>query len=356
MTEKNNTGSERVQEYYVGMDVHKGKWVITIRCCGFALKTLVVDPSVEVLMKYLERNFPGGKFTCTYEAGFCGFWIARELKKRGVECLVVNPADVPTRDKERVNKKDKVDSRKLARELEKGNLEGIYIPDEWMQRLKSLGRLSISCGRDMTRIKNRIKSHLHLYGIEIPSHSECYHWSGNFIRALEGMCRKCDPFGDYMNACIEKLKAERARQAGLLKKLRGYANSCGWGEIIGRLISIPGIGFKTAITLMTEIEDMRRFKDLDSLCSFVGLIPSCGGSGDREMDFGITRRHNTYLRYLLVEAAWVIVRKDKVLLETYNKFLSRMTKQNAIIRIAKKLLGRIRYVWLNNKDYAYCKV
>ena len=356
MKAESNTGTGRVQEYFIGMDVHKSKWVITIRCCGFALKTLVVDPSVEVLMKYLERNFPGGKFTCTYEAGFCGFWIARELKKRGVECLVVNPADVPTRDKERVNKKDKVDSRKLARELEKGNLEGIYIPDEWMQRLKSLGRLSISCGRDMTRIKNRIKSHLHLYGIEIPSHSECYHWSGNFIRALEGMCRKCDPFGDYMNACIEKLKAERARQAGLLKKLRGYANSCGWGEILGRLISIPGIGFKTAITLMTEIEDMRRFKDLDSLCSFVGLIPSCGGSGDREMDFGITRRHNTYLRYLLVEAAWVIVRKDKVLLETYSKFLSRMTKQNAIIRIAKKLLGRIRYVWLNNKDYAYCKV
>ncbi|MEI6422553.1 MAG: transposase, partial [Lentisphaerota bacterium] len=190
-------------------------------------------------LKYLDRNFAGGKYTCAYEAGFCGFWIARELKKYGVECLVVNPADVPTRDKERVNKKDKVDSRKLARELEKGNLEGIYIPDEWMQRLKSLGRLSISCGRDMTRIKNRIKSHLHLYGIEIPSHSECYHWSGNFIRALEGMCRKCDPFGDYMNACIEKLKAERVRQAGLLKKLRGYAHSCGWVEILGRLISIP---------------------------------------------------------------------------------------------------------------------
>ena len=356
MKAESNTGSGRVQEYYVGMDVHKGKWVITIRSCGLEIKTLVVDPSVEVLMKYLDRNFTGGKFTCTYEAGFCGFWIQRKLKQRGVDCLVVNPADVPTRDKERVNKRDKVDSRKLARELEKGNLEGIYVPGEWMQSLKSLGRLSISCSRDMTRIKNRIKSHLNLYGIEIPDHGECYHWSGNFIRMLEGKCRKGDPFGDYLGACIEKLKAEKTRQAHLLKKLRKHAYSCGWAGKLGHLLSIPGIGFKTAIALMTEIEDMGRFKNLDSLCSFVGLIPSCGGSGDSEMDMGITRRHNAYLRYLLVESAWVIVRKDKVLLETYNKLLSRMTKQNAIIRIAKKLLGRIRHVWLNDKDYAYCRI
>lgn len=356
MKEKSTAGRGGVQEYHVGMDVHKGKWVITVRSCGLEIRTLVVDPSVEILVKFLCRSFPGGRYRCAYEAGFCGFWIARRLKERGIECIVVNPADVPTKDKERVNKRDKVDSRKLARELEKGNLEGVHVPNEWMQRLKSLGRLSIGCGRDMTRIKNRIKSHLDLYGVEIPSHGECYHWSGNFIRMLEGKCRKGDPFGDYLGACLEKLKAERARQVQLLKKLRAYAGTCGWGDVLGHLVSIPGIGFKTAITLMTEIEDMRRFKDLDSLCSFVGLVPSSGGSGDKEGDRGITRRHNTYLRYLLVESAWIIVRKDKFLLETYSRLLSRMTKQDAIIRIAKKVLSRVRSVWLNDKDYVYCRV
>jgi len=356
MKTEGNIGGVEVQAYYVGMDVHAKEWVVTVRSCGLEIRTLSVDPDVEALLKYLGRSFPLGRYVFAYEAGFCGFWIARELEALGHKCLVVNPADIPTRDKERVSKSDKVDSRKIARELEKGNLTGIYVPDERMQALKSLGRLIITCGRDMTSIKNRIKSHLYLYGIRIPPHCECCHWSGNFIRRIEAMCGGSGPFGDYILTCIGKLKEEKARQAHLLKRLKMHMGLCGRNGTLGHLMSIPGIGLKTAIALITEIDDMGRFRTFDRLCSFVGLVPSCGGSGESERDMGITRRRNSYLRYLLVEAAWVVVRKDKALLETYGRLLRRMTKQAAIIRIAKKLLGRIRHVWLNDRDYVYCKI
>ena len=100
-----------------------------------------------------------------------------------------------------------------------------------------------------------------------------------------------------------------------------------------------------------ELIDINRFYNLDHLASYVGLVPSVAASGDQEYDHGLTFRYNQHLRYLLVEAAWIAVRKDPVLTYKFSQLTRRMTKQNAIIRIAKKLLSRVRYVWKNQKRY-----
>jgi transposase len=117
------------------------------------------------------------------------------------------------------------------------------------------------------------------------------------------------------------------------------------------LLSIKGIGFVAAITLYTEVIDLNRFPKLDHLCAYVGLIPSIYGSGDKETEHGLTSRRNRYLRYLIIEAAWVATRKDPALTLAFAELTKRMKKQDAIIRIAKKLLNRIRYVWQNQATY-----
>ncbi len=66
-------------------------------------------------------------------------------------------------------------------------------------------------------------------------------------------------------------------------------------------------------------------------------------------------QHNKYLRSLLIEAAWIAVRKDPALTASFNEYIKRMSKQEAIIRIAKKLLNRIRTVWMKNTEYV-CSV
>ena len=71
----------------------------------------------------MRRNFPGGIYHCVYEAGFSGFWIHEELNKNGMDCIVINPADIPTTHKEKDRKTDKIDSRKLSRCLSHGELE-----------------------------------------------------------------------------------------------------------------------------------------------------------------------------------------------------------------------------------------
>ena len=64
-----------------------------------------------------------------YEAGFCGFWIHERLTALGIDNIVVNPADVPTKSSEKLRKSDAVDSGKLARSLRANELKGIYTPD-----------------------------------------------------------------------------------------------------------------------------------------------------------------------------------------------------------------------------------
>ena len=117
------------------------------------------------------------------------------------------------------------------------------------------------------------------------------------------------------------------------------------------LQSVFGIGFITAITLYSELIDIHRFPDFDHLASYVGVIPAVKASGEQDTTRGMTKRQNRYLRTLLIEAAWVAVRSDPALTLTFSDLIKRMPKNKAIIRIAKKLLRRIRSVWINQTYY-----
>ncbi|MGV8829041.1 MAG: IS110 family transposase [Breznakibacter sp.] len=88
--------------------------------------------------------------------------------------------------------------------------------------------------------------------------------------------------------------------------------------------SIPGIGLITAITLLSEMEDILRFKNIDRLCSFVGLVPSTNSSGDKEIVGRITGRSNRNLCSVLIEAAWMASRKDPSLMYSSGQLCKRM--------------------------------
>ena len=110
------------QNIYIGLDTHLKSWRTTIRVGDTFYKTFSQDPEASVLSNYLERNFPGGTYHSAYEASFSGFKAHRELTKLGIDNIVVNPADIPTTDKERKQKQDARDSRKIAEQLSASNL------------------------------------------------------------------------------------------------------------------------------------------------------------------------------------------------------------------------------------------
>ena len=86
---------------YVGLDVHKESWSISIYLENQQFyKTFQQGSNASQLKKYLDENFPGGKYFCAYEAGFCGFSVQRQLSQLGVNCIVVNASDIPHTDKQ----------------------------------------------------------------------------------------------------------------------------------------------------------------------------------------------------------------------------------------------------------------
>jgi transposase len=153
------------QSIYVGLDVHKKSWSVSIFSEHCEHKKFTQPPETDKLVHYLKRNFPGANYHSVYEAGFSGFWTHQQLRENGVNCIVANPADVPTTDKERTHKRDKVDCRKLARHLRAGELKGIYVPTRPQLEDRSLVRTRASLVKKQTRCKNQIKAFLFFYGI-----------------------------------------------------------------------------------------------------------------------------------------------------------------------------------------------
>lgn len=344
--------------FYIGTDTHLKNWRVTIRLNGIELKTLSMNPSPEELHNYLRKKYPGGTYHIVYEAGFCGFWAARKFKELGVDCIIVNPADVPTSNKEKVNKNDPIDSRKLSREFENKSLNGIYIPDIFHEELRSLMRLRYRVVQNQTRAKNRIKSLLYTRGISIPEEfKKNSRWSASFINWLEKEIKFDTTAGSYcfLNL-IAQLKELRIHNKSILKQLRDEAKQEQIAPIIKALQSVPGIAFIIAMSLYTEIIDIKRFTKEDQLNTFVGLVPSTRSSDENIYSNEISFRQNKFLRPLIIEAAWQAVREDPAMTAKYKELCKRMKPQDAIIRIAKKLLRRIRHVWLKKEEYVYALV
>jgi transposase len=106
---------------------------------------------------------------------------------------------------------------------------------------------------------------------------------------------------------------------------------------------------------LTELIDIHRFGTLDHLANYCGLVPGERSTGEEQTMTGISPRRNAVLRGLLMECAWVAVRKDPALLMAFNKLATRMPKNNGG-KPPRKLLNRIRFVLKNQKPYEACIV
>lgn len=355
MLHKNNKLDFTGQPIYIGMDTHKKQFTISLLGEHLSYKTFSQPPKPAVLIDYLNRNYPGADYFAAYEAGFSGFWIQEELQSGGVKCIVVNPCDVPTTDKERKQKRDPLDSRKIARALRNGELTPIHIPDKRNQQDRSLLRMRQKVIGNQTRCRNRIKGLLSFYGIDLPEqfNKSGTHWSKRFMEWL----KQLDLEHSSGNAALSLLLEEATFLRSLLLKadrdIRLLSKEERYGGDVKLLLTVPGIGRLTAMIFLTEVGDVKRFKKLDQLCSYVGLIPNVYGSGEKEKVGDITKRGNRHLKSHLIESSWVAARNDPALSMRYNELCSRMNGNKAIIRIARKLLNRIRYVLINKQEYVF---
>lgn len=337
---------------FVGIDIHKDDWQVATRCETLSLFNHRMTGKSQVLIDYLHRHFPGGTFKCAYECCAWGFNLQRELTAAGIECIVVHAADLPSTNKERVNKTDKVDARRLAEHHEKGSLKAIHVPTVQRQKERSLIRLRKNIAKDLTRCRNRVKSALKYHGIEVPERfakKGC--WSYNFMEWIEEQAKNDEVLQDTLLFMLEDIKLHRNLLLKIERKLREKMRSERHIAQTRLATSVPGIGPITASQFLLEIGDVSRFENFDSLNNYIGFYPGSHDSGNNEQSTGITPRKHNHLRSAFVEAAWVAIRTDPAMGEAYRKLTQRMEGHKAIIRIARKLLRRLRTVLLTGVEY-----
>ena len=348
-----NKISFKGQKIFIGIDVHKNTWHVTTLTHTGIKKTHPQKASAKELSDFLNRYYPEGDYIAVYEAGFSGFSTYYALKEQGIDCIVINAADVPTSQYESMMKSDKVDSEKLAKSLRAESLKCIYIREKENLDDRSLVRIRTSIVRDLTAYRHRIKHLLLTHGVELPERfarmKNC--WNRAFMKWLKEEVTLMTSTRQSLDMLIDHVETIRETLLKVTLQIRKLGESVKYAERFSLIKSIPGIGLITSMSILVEIYDFGRFHNEREFASYLGLIPTSHSSGEKVVHGEKTFRGNKQLGPMLIEASWVAITKDPGLSIAYRTYLKRMRPQQAIVRIARKMSNIIFAVLKTGKRY-----
>lgn len=296
---------------FVGMDVHRKDIVVTMLVANQdpVEWRLANEPTaVRRLGQRLRRT--SGPVHCVYEAGPCGYALQRQLEAQGLTCDVVAPSLIPVRPGERI-KTDRRDARKLATLARAGLLTVVRPPTEDEEAVRDLCRGRDDARLDLMRARHRLGKFLLRRG-RVFGHGQQRAWSQShrwwlgqqtFERTAERVM-----FEDYLLS----VEQTEARRRSLELHLEDTAREPRYAEPVAWLRCFRGIDTITALTLVAELHDFRRFRSPSQLMAYLGLVPSEHSSGPQQRRGGITRTGNRHVRRLLIEAAWHYRHKPRV--------------------------------------------
>ena len=336
------TKGTAASKLFIGIDVHKRSWKIHTATDLFDGSSLTIPPDAFALQKYVEKYYKGYQVYCCYESGCCGFKHHRLFRSFGWHSLVVNPADVHRPAKAQFQKTDKIDARLLCRELKDGRLLGIHVPDLEREHLRCLFRRRNDLVKELRKIKTQIKMQLLYLGIEIPKTLDKAHWTHKFRNWLKDLSFDYTTMDYCFATRLESYDFVDKQLKRVSVKLRAYCRKH-YNKDYYLLRSVPGVGSIVACGIISELGDLRRFKNFKQLASYVGLIPSVHQSGDNLTTSGLTPRANRLMRSYLVEATWQALRFDPVMQEYYRSHQGKDVKR-ILVKVARKLLSRIHAI------------
>jgi transposase len=302
------------KELYLGLDVHQ-EWILTAVAepgrRGEVRDTGAIRCDLHAVEKWVGRlRKAHGKeviVRACYEAGPCGFGIARRLKQLGVECEVVAPSMTPTRTGDRV-KTDKRDARKLARLLRAGELTAIYIPEPTDEAMRDLCRARTDAVDDRRRSRQRLKGFLLRHGYRYQGKSA---WTGAHLRYL----RELVLAHPAMKVILEEyLMAITAASEGIERcemAMRDLLPKWRLEPAVRALMGMKGFQTVAAMIVVSELGEVYRFAHPRQVMAYLGLIPSENTSSDKRRQGAITKCGNAHARWLLVECAQHYARHPK---------------------------------------------
>lgn len=289
---------------YVGLDAHKKDIYVAMLVGQERVPVtwqLANEPNaLRRFVRKVEREAPG-PVQCCYEAGPCGYALQRQLTSERVSCQVIAPALIPRKPGDHI-KTNRRDARKLAELLRAGLLTEVAPPTPADEAVRDLARARDDAREDLMRARHRLSKLLLRRGVHFAGPQRA--WSEPHRRWLRSLTwdHAADRLvaDDYLLA-IEQLEA---RLAELDAALQAVAQTEPYREPVAWLRCFRGIDTLSAVIIVAELHDFRRFPSARALMAYLGLVPSEHSSGERARRGCITKAGNAFVRRVLIEAAW----------------------------------------------------
>jgi len=287
---------------YVGLDVHKEKSTIGIaegdrngetRHYGEVSSDLV---STERALRKIRGE--KGVLHVVYEAGPTGFVLYRHLTRLGIECTVVAPSKIPQAKGGR-QKTNRRDAMQLARLHRAGEVTAIHVPDAVDESLRDLTRARSDASCDLKAAKQRLKSFLLRQGFHYQGKANWGEAHQRYLRELvlplPALKSVMEEYLLAVTQATERLKRLEELIAAQVPQWRLY-------PAVKALMCFRGFDLVAAATLVSEINEVRRFAHPRGLMAYLGLVPKENSTGDDRKLGAITKAGNAQARWILIEA------------------------------------------------------
>jgi transposase len=326
----------------MGIDVAKGHLAMTVMSDGDVLKQATIRHTRAAIESFLRR-FPGCRVRAVYEAGCFGYWLHDTLRELGVDVIVTPPSKLERAPGDKV-KTDRRDSVRLAEQLAGGRLRAVAVPTRVERATRQLVRTYEQLKQMRVQSMVRIRSFLEFHHIEIPAEAGRT-WTKAFLSWLDTLPFAGAPGAEYLRRSLDaflRVYRDLTDEANQLRKEIGrLAKARPYERAVHVLESNPGVGTLSAMIVLTEVQNVRRFATSQRFTSNLGLVPSEKSTGDTRHLGHITKTGNRHIRGVLVECAWTWIRYDKAAYAIYRRLARRREPKRAIVAMARRLAVRI---------------
>ena len=288
----------------VGLDTHKAKIAVAVAEPGREGEVRFhgeIANQPEAVRRLIERLADKhGRLKVCYEAGPCGYGLQRQVTALGHDCTVVAPSLVPRRPGDRV-KTNRRDAVALARLHRAGELTAVWIPDPVHEAMRDLVRARTAAMEAVRRARQQLQGFLLRHERVFTGRKT---WSPAHRRWLAGL-RFAHPAQQIvLQEQIDTIEEAERRRDRLGQQIRELVPDWSMAPVVTALQAMRGVAFLSAVVLVAEVGDFRRFTTPRQLMAWLGLVPSEHSSGAKVERGGITKAGNGRARRVLVEGAW----------------------------------------------------
>jgi transposase len=291
-------------DVFIGLDVAKERHAVAVAEEGrngelrYMGEIGADAESVRRLAAKLAKRH--GKLHFCYEAGPTGYGLYRQLMQLGHQCSVIAPSLIPRKPGDRV-KTNRRDAQQLARLLRSGELTEVWVPDEAHEAMRDLVRVRDAAVADLRRKRQMISSMMLRLGRAYPGKKT---WGVRHMNWLNTQRFDHPAHGLVMQELLLAARHAKERLEGADDAIVEFLPTWSLAPVVAALQALRGVGLVSAVIIMAEIGDLRRFENPRQLMGYLGLVPGERSTGESVRRLGITKAGNGRVRRTLIEGAW----------------------------------------------------